>query len=53
MRPQKILKRGRTEASVLLFAHNPGSVENNLIGGTLTQKHNEFVAFVIRDLLSD
>ena len=64
VKPQRILKNGQAEASILLFAHDAKRASNRLLESykeeheqkkakMLKKKHEDFLAFVIRDMFSD
>ena len=60
MRPQTVLKNGKTEASAILFAHNGKEAKKMLIewhkgeeekrqSDNLSEKHQDFIDFVLKD----
>ena len=64
MKPPKILKDGRTEASALLFAHDAQRAQDNLVEHykevharkqalELKKKHDNFINFVIKDMIAE
>ena len=64
MKPQSSLKDGRTETSVLLFAHDSKRAQEVLLGSynaddeqrkvdLLKRSYKEFIDFVIKDMIAD
>ena len=64
MKPHKVLEDETAEVSTLMFAHDASSAQESLLdsfevehdkrkANLLKQKHNDFLAFVIKDWLTE